>query len=104
MRSALASETKIRLIVALLTILTPAVSAAAQGMPQSRSRPPLALTLVDPGPVGAATTTALFAQVAIGGGYTTLFTFLNTGGTSVEGNLILTSDDGTAMNATLTSP
>ena len=103
-RSALASEAKTCLVVALLTMLAPTMNAAAQGTPQATSRPPLPLTLVDPGPIGAATTTALFAQVAIGGGYTTLFTFLNTGGTPVEGNLILTGDNGNPMNATLTSP
>jgi hypothetical protein len=66
--------------------------------------PQVDMTLVGPGPIGAATTTNLFAQVAIGGGYTTVFTFLNTGSAAVTGSLILTADDGTPLNATLASP
>jgi hypothetical protein len=62
------------------------------------------ITAVDPGPIGAATTTAVFAQVAIGGGYTTVFTFLNTGATPTTGNLILTDSAGKPMNASLTAP
>jgi hypothetical protein len=54
--------------------------------------------------VGAVATTALFAQVAIGGGFTTVFTFMNTGSTPLSGNLILTDNTGNPMNASLTSP
>ncbi len=64
-------------------------------------RPAVPAFLSDPGPVGAATTTALFAQVAVGGtspGYTTVFTFLNTGSTPLDSNLIITAADGTPMN------
>ncbi len=50
-----------------------------------------------------ATVTALFAQVAVGGGYSTVFTLTNTGNDSVTGNLILTRADGTALNSTLSS-
>lgn len=67
--------------------------------------PPMRMSLIGPVTIGAATTTALFAHVAIGGGYTTVFTFLNTGGTPVDGTLILTrGDDGTPMIASLTAP
>jgi hypothetical protein len=45
-----------------------------------------------------------FAQVAIGGGYSTTFTFLNTGSDTSSGNLILTGEDGKAMSATFASP
>ncbi len=41
-----------------------------------------------------AATTALFAQVAIGGGYTTTFTLTNTGDSTLTGQLILTDKDG----------
>jgi hypothetical protein len=49
----------------------------------------------------SAPTTALFAHVAIGGGFSTLFTLLNTGNDSLTGSLILTKSDGTPMDATL---
>jgi len=45
-----------------------------------------------------------FAQVAIGGGFTTIFTLLNTGAAAVTGNLILTGDQGTPLYATFSSP
>jgi thermitase len=45
-----------------------------------------------------------FAQVAIGGGYSTTFTFLNTGSDTSSGNLILTGEDGKAMSASFASP
>ncbi len=41
-----------------------------------------------------AATTALFAQVAIGGGYTTTFTLTNTGDSTLTGQLILTDKNG----------
>ena len=52
----------------------------------------------------AAGGTNLFSQVAIGGGFATVFTFLNTGSTSVTGNLILTAEDGNPLDATLSAP
>jgi hypothetical protein len=54
---------------------------------------------------GATTWTAnLFAQVAVGGGYTTTFTFLNTGAQAAFGNMTLLGDDGIRLNATLALP
>ena len=50
------------------------------------------------------TVTALFAHVAMGGGYTTTFTLLNTGSTTLTGNLILTKHDGTSLSAAFTGP
>jgi len=52
----------------------------------------------------APTATALFAHLAVGGGYTTTFTLLNTGSTDVVGSLILTGQDGNALDVTLSSP
>lgn len=49
-------------------------------------------------------TTALFAQVAIGGGYSTVFSVTNTGSDALAGNLVLTRADGTPMVASLSSP
>jgi len=61
--------------------------------------------LVDPGPIGVNTTTALFAQVAIGEGYTTVFTLMNTGTGDLSGVLVLTTGvDGSPMNATFSEP
>jgi hypothetical protein len=54
--------------------------------------------------LAVASGTNTFAQVAIGGGYSTTFTFLNTGSDTVSGNLILTADDGTALSASFASP
>jgi hypothetical protein len=48
--------------------------------------------------------TNLFSHVAVGGGWTTVFTFVNTGSADVTGNLILTKNDGTALNASLSEP
>ena len=50
------------------------------------------------------TVTALFSHVAIGGGFTTTFTLLNTGGSVLTGNLILTAQDGTPLTAAFTGP
>jgi hypothetical protein len=53
------------------------------------------MTLIDPGPIGAETTTNLyFAQVAVGGGYVTVFGLVNTGSTPAVGNLILKDQSG----------
>ncbi len=49
----------------------------------------------------AQSSTALFAQVAVGGEFTTTFTLLNTGSTSLSGTLILTKGDGTPMPVNL---
>jgi len=47
---------------------------------------------------------ALFPHLAIGGGFSTAFTFLNTGDTPLNGTLILTGQDGAPLNATLAAP
>ncbi len=48
-------------------------------------------------------TTALFAQVAVGGGFSTIFSLTNTGSDALTGNLILTRADGTPLAATLSA-
>ncbi len=52
----------------------------------------------------ALTPTAYFAHVPVGGGFTTTFTFLNTGSSLLTGNLILTlkKSDQTPVNITVT--
>jgi len=46
---------------------------------------------------------AYFPQVAIGGGYTTVFTLLNVGSSTLTGNLILTNGkDGGPLTASMT--
>jgi len=76
---------------------------AGVGLPPGN--PPVRMMMTDPGPIGVNTTTALFAQVAIGGGYTTVFSLLNTGSTDLGGVLVLTTGvDGTPMEATFSEP
>jgi len=65
--------------------------------------PALNMTLLEPGPVGQATTTNLFAQFAVGGGYTTVFSFLNTGVDVVTGTLFLTGNNAAPVIATFSS-
>ena len=43
-----------------------------------------------------------FAHMAVGGGFSTVFTFLNTGNAASAGNLILTGQDGKALTVQLT--
>lgn len=52
------------------------------------------------GGVGTPATT-LFAHLAVGGGYTTVFTFLNTGSDSLTGHLVLTDQKGNPLTANL---
>ncbi len=66
--------------------------------------PPLTLALIGPAQIGTATTTNLFPQVAFGGGFTTVFSFLNTGADATSGNLILTNNLGAPLTASFSSP
>jgi len=80
------------------------LQARADG-PQRLDNPTLQLSLTDPGPVGAETTTNIyFAQVAVGGGYNTVFTLMNTGSTTVNGTLFVTDSNGSPYNINLTEP
>ncbi len=55
-------------------------------------------------PYGLDSVTALFAQVAVGGGYATIFALLNTGDTDLSGRLVLTDREGNPMEVALNSP
>jgi hypothetical protein len=103
-----------RVLAVSILILLPLPAVMGQGfgsrtagpasLQASRQMPPVRALLVDPGPVGLATTTALFAHVAVGGGWNTVFTFVNTGSTDISGNLILTANDGTPLSVVLADP
>ncbi len=69
----------------------------------TQAMPVLRFALQGPAAIGTVTTTNLFAQFAFGGGYTTTFTFLNTGTDATTGNLILTSDSGAALSGNISS-
>jgi hypothetical protein len=105
-----AASTAVVMVVVLFSL--PAVMAQGVDSPltgavnsqSSRQMPTITTLIHDPGPIGLATTTALFAHVAVGGGWNTVFTFVNTGTSSVAGSLILTSHDGTLMNVALADP
>jgi hypothetical protein len=88
----------------VMSICGGVASAAQSGLSPSSARPPVRITVTDPGPIGVNTTTALFSQVAIGGGYQTVFTLLNTGATDLTGVLILTEGNGSPMTATFSAP
>jgi thermitase len=51
-----------------------------------------------------APTTNMFAQVAVGDGFSTIFTLSNTGTETASGNLILAGDDGTPLTVAFVSP
>ncbi len=87
-----------------MTLWPRTVLAAQAGAGLQSGTPPVRVLMTDPGPIGVNTTTALFSQVAIGGGYETVFTLLNTGGTDLTGVLVLTAGNGTPMTATFTAP
>jgi subtilisin family serine protease len=52
----------------------------------------------------AATGTNLISQIAVGGGYTTVFTFSNTGSAAVNATLTLTGKDGNPLVASIAGP
>ena len=55
-----------------------------------------------PAPQQSFPITAIFAQVAVGGGYITTFSFLNTGADAVIGKLVFTQSDGTPFESAIT--
>lgn len=81
-----------------------AISLQTGKIPHRPPMPALTLALTGPAAIGAVTTTNLFAQAAIGGGYTTIFALLNTGTDTTTGTLILTGDQGKPLIAALSSP
>ncbi len=97
-----------RALVPTLTWLYFLLVAAAIFSPLGQSQTPAAETAVranhiDTGSVAAETTTSYFPQIAVGEGYTTVFTLLNTGSTDLSGRLTLTDELGRPMNLTLSS-
>ncbi len=48
--------------------------------------------------------TGLFSQVAVGGGYSTIFTLMNTGSTEVSGDLVMRDQQGQPFDVDLTEP
>jgi len=93
------------LTAAFVLIVLAGGAPRAFGAAEQGSRPTLHMTLVDPGPIGAETTTNVyFAQVAVGGGYTTVFTLMNTGATAVNGTLFLTDQQGNPLTLNLNEP
>lgn len=88
----------------LATGAVPVARSQAVVSSQAGSHPGVRATFDGPVPAGAATTSALFAHVALGGGYTTVFSLLNTGTDNLTGRLILTGSNGVPLDATLSSP
>jgi hypothetical protein len=99
-------------IIAFALIALPAVLAQDRGIPRAQlgnttsslHKPAIHALLPNQRPQFAAETTALFAHVAVGGGFTTVFTFLNTGSTALDGILYLTDKDGMPLNVNLAAP
>jgi hypothetical protein len=85
-------------MLAFLIVICPTPDALSQ------TNPRIPIRIVDPGPIGVVTTSAIFAHVAVGGGYTTVFTLVNTGSDGAAGNLILTQTDGNPLDVTLAEP
>src|SRR5262249_34851948 len=87
------------LAVAIALLLASQSAWAARVEPQ---KPIIQLTTIDAGPIGAQTTTNLyFAQVAVGGGYTTVFTLMNTGSDPVNGTLYLKDQQGADFSVSM---
>jgi hypothetical protein len=67
---------------------------------QVDSNPP-STTPPPPGPGPSLPITALFSHVAVGAGYTTIFTLMNTGAEPVSGNLVLRDQQGNPFDVNL---
>jgi hypothetical protein len=97
---------KSALLVAILFVMAPALHAQSDEvlyLGNTRTvQPSVQANLADPGPIGAETTTNLyFAHMAVGAGYNTIFTIVNTGATTVNGVLSITGQTGLPMNANI---
>jgi len=95
--------TKSAILVAILFVMAPALQAQSEEgvlyLGNTRTVP-LQANLTDPGPIGAETTTFLyFGQVALGAGWNTIFSLLNTEATTVNGTLTLRGSSGAPINA-----
>jgi hypothetical protein len=104
-RSKSITITKSAIAVAIFFVIAPALHAQSDEILYLGNTPKtetVQAELTDPGPVGAETTTNLyFGQVALGGGYRTIFSIVNTGATTVNGTLTLTGSNGVPINANL---
>src|SRR4030095_4635178 len=97
---------KSAILVAILFVMAPALYAQSDEvlyLGNTRAvQPSVQANLADPGPIGAETSTSLyFGHVALGDGWNTIFTLVNTGATTVNGVLSLTDRSGLAMNANI---
>jgi len=104
-RSTSIKTAKSAILAAILFVIVPALHAQSGDVLYLGNTPKtqtVQAELTDPGPVGAETTTSLyFAQVALGGGYRTIFSIVNTGATTVNGTLTMTGSNGVPINANL---
>lgn len=93
---------KSALLVAILFVMAPALHAQSDEVLYLGNTRAVQANLADPGPIGAETSTSLyFGHVALGDGWNTIFTLVNTGATTVNGVLSLTDRSGLAMNANI---
>ncbi len=69
----------------------------------SHQRTPVRITAQDPLRNRIAAPTSLFAHIVVGGGYSTSFTFLNTGGADLNGTLTLAAADGKPLTVIFSS-
>jgi hypothetical protein len=98
--------TKSAILVATLFLIAPALHAQSDEVlylgNTRTAQPSVQANLADPGPIGAETTTSLyFGQVALGQGWNTIFSIVNTGATPVTGSLSLTGSNGAPINANI---
>jgi len=93
---------KSAVFVAILFVMAPALHAQSDEVLYLGNTRTVQTNLTDPGPIGAETTTSLyFGQVALGAGWNTIFSIVNTGATTVNGTLTLTGSNGSAINANI---
>src|SRR5262245_57246383 len=93
--------TKLAIGVAILFVMAPALHAQGDDVLYlGNTTKAVQADLTDPGPIGAETSTSLyFGQVALGQGWNTIFSIVNTGATTVNGTLSLTGTTGLPINA-----
>src|SRR5262245_31226628 len=95
--------TKLAIGVAILFVMAPALHAQGDDVLYlGNTTKAVQADLTDPGPIGAETSTSLyFGQVALGAGWNTIFSIVNTGPTTVNGTLSLTGTTGLPINANI---
>jgi hypothetical protein len=97
---------KSSVLVAILFVMAPALQAQSDEVlylgNTRTAQSSIQANLADPGPIGAETTTSIyFGQVALGAGWNTIFSIVNTGPTTVNGILSLTGTTGLPINANI---